>query len=1082
MKTLKKTLCLVLAVVMVVGVLVLPANAATTTAADTEATAAFDTLNEYGVMNGVDANNKPALDKNINRQDMAAIVYRIMTGDTENKYVGNYVGSAAKFADSATFATWAKGYIGYVRNQGIFVGDEKGNFKPTDNITGDEVLTVLLRCIGYGQNGEFTGAYWAENAETLATQIHLFGGTKRYSVKADMSQVINRGTVAKLTSNAVDCPMVTYYNGAYSDSTVDGRPVAPNTADAKTNLPLINTGSEAGKLDSDDWAVPSQTFTSYVYFNYPQTKVATSTETSLKPVKEYYHAITQCDLADDLGLTKETEFTVYVNGEVNKTTIKVDPLNTAAEIGAQGRHTLVYDLVEDDKNTPDTIIYIDTLLAEVTDVTKATFDRNNHLEDPATLTLDVYTQGTAQKAVLVSSDSKDYEYAVGDMLLVKYIQNGISSSTNDVSGASAEAKVILGSDDRGRGKNVEVLGLATSTVAAQTVIYHNQNKHDVGGTVYADNNRYHLDGAGAVAGTYTWYFDNSPEGKNLIGSKQIATSYAYGVITRIWAEIVDRGDTKVKAEVVYMDGATATIEVGNIVYYKGSAVNTAIGNDDTNIDGGIATYTNEASSTKPLMKKSGTNDASNNGIVYVSNSWQDNLAADKAAAGATDYAGILNDHLFKFIPSGSKINLVEVAGNNTAATIDADHGVLTGLKFDGMGNATTDILKGRATNSNTGTVEVDGNTVFLVRSGNGSTVPYTWKTYVGFKNIVDFDSGEVDYVNTDKDDAAEFVYITASATTSADAGEHIFVSTANNKTDEGASSWKLDYSYDTTNGVYTVNGWLDGKEGSVKVKDAGIVANFITGQTGFNAWLVTITNGYVTDIDGTNVTHANKPITDSASTEYTTGVELDQTNGMNTPVPDMYKGQSVIVHTVSTAATLGSDTVKLNGVTGTFTYDGNPVYGNWSDLKKEDTVAVFVYDTDTKAISQAYIFRAASGSSYAPGESEATGSLEFEKSSASASATSGSDEITVSGLTLKGSDDYENDVTTITATIERFDRGYFAWGTATADDVTASSSGGALTTLTASSELQPGEYRLTITATSADKEVTATVQLSFTVS
>ena len=972
MKTLKKTLCLVLAVVMVVGVLVLPANAATTTAADADAEAAFKTLFGYGVMNGADGNHTPDLNRNINRQDMAAIVYRIMTGDTEGKYKDNYVGTADKFADSATFKTWAKGYIGYVRNNGIFMGDEKGNFKPTDNITGDEVLTVLLRCIGYGKNNEFTGAYWAENAETLATQIHLFGGkvgtTDRYSVKADMSQVINRGIVAKLTCNAVDCPMVTYFNGEpsiYRDNA--GRPAAPN-AGGETNPKLIDTGSKADDIKYDDWGVPSQTFKSVVYFNYPQTTVETSTETSLKPVKEYWTAVTQCDVADDLNLADETDFTVYVNGKDNKTTITLDPINTVAKIGAQGRHTLIYDLVADAKNTPDTIIYIDTLLAEVTNVVAPTFDARGHVKTPASLTLKVYTNDTTtETAVQEKTDGTTYAYAKGDMLLVNYIQKDLdkAGATVDVSGTDAShGASILGDNDAAKGKNVKIVDKATAFDGKQTTIYYNQDKHKIDNVDYNDNNRFHLDQADTTGGTYTWYLDNSPEGKNLIGSKIIKSEASFGVITRLWAEIAN-GTTSIKANVTYVDGHTGTIDVGRIVFYKAAAVNTevkATGTDE--VDYADAVYVNSADTGAHAAMSIADHK------LYVSNSYEENL-------NATDANDIIGDHLFKIV-AGTTCTLIEVGGNGTNNNRTDDPKV----DYRGMGNATTTIKTGVVSNSSTGTVLVDDETRFLIKTGGAGidALPYTFTTVVGYTNIGKYVSGEVDYASVDEDGYAEVVYITAAAESAI--VDHIFFSKSVKKTDvlSGADTWELQKEYDTSTGIYTIYGWLDGVEATVKVTAASLsdttdFGNFVDTATGNQLWLLTITNGLVTGVDGKRSDHV--AVND---TTYGTGVQLnDGPNGMDNP--GSYANLYLMAY--KSLGTSGTESVDGNVLKlgdnrfNITTVQANPTVGSWADVTTADTIVYLVYNGD-KVVTQAYVAPKDTGSSYSPGTTPTPATVDGE--------------------------------------------------------------------------------------------------------
>ena len=969
MKTLKKTLCLVLAVVMVVGVLVLPANAATTTTEDTDATAAFKTLNTYGVMNGVDANNTPALDKNINRQDMAAIIYRIMTGDTANKYVDNYASAANEFADSATFATWAKGYIGYVRNQGIFVGDNKGNFKPTEEIAGSDVLTVLLRCIGYGKNDEFTGPNYAQNALTQATQIHMFGGVDGYKSVAEkaMDKPISRGAVAKLTFNAVQAPMVTYFNGTYSAYSTQGRPAAPNDPAATKNPTLIsyNPAKETAFSD-DDWGIPTVKITSELSFNTPIPAVTIKKTTSEStPVKEYWTAVTQCDLAEDLGLEAETTFTVYVNGKANKTSIDVVPTNTVAQIGAQGRHTLVFDVNTADTQVADTIVYIDTLLAEVTSVVAPTFDAKGHLKTSAKLSMTVYTKEGGEQVTQEKSDGTTYAYAKGDMLLVNYIQNGLNGTSNvDVSGTDGGyGDTVKGTDAAAKGKNVKIVDKATAFDGKQTTIYYNQNKHKIDNVDYNDNNRFHLNEASTNGGTYTWYLDTKG---NLIGSKLIKSEASFGVITRIWAEI-SNGTTSVKANVTYVDGRTATLDVATIVTddvdtsstYTHKHLGTAVSNA-SDLKWAPATYLN-ASSKTPMTYETNT-------AFYVSNSYEENLTADKVIGDSTKTNHIIGANLFKIVASGSKYNFIEVIGGTGNVDLDT---TAPGIDYRGMGSASTDMVPNKVAN---GAVVANDSTRYLIKTGGTGTDanPFTFETKVGYTNIVEYGIGEVDYADVDGDGYADVVYITAAP--KAASGDHIFFSEAVLKTDKGGNTWELHKSYDTTSGITTVYGWVDGVYGAVQVKsdatsslDTTPFDAFVTNATGNQLWLVTVTDGLVKDIDGkrSDNTAVNATVGSNLFGSGTNALD-DGTNGMNTP--GAYTGMKLFVYT----STGTPKTEEVNGTTlklgdGKYfniaTLKDKPTVGDWADVLVKDTVVYVVYN-GANVVTQAYVVSLADGSGY----------------------------------------------------------------------------------------------------------------------
>ena len=63
----------------------------------------------------------------------------------------------------------------------------------------------------------------------------------------------------------------------------------------------------------------------------------------------------------------------------------------------------------------------------------------------------------------------------------------------------------------------------------------------------------------------------------------------------------------------------------------------------------------------------------------------------------------------------------------------------------------------------TGTLVVNANTAFLVRSGAGTTAsPYTFKSITGFTNIDNYaNAAEVDWVDLNGDNVADYVYVIA---------------------------------------------------------------------------------------------------------------------------------------------------------------------------------------------------------------------------------------------------------------------------------------------------------------------------------
>lgn len=170
MRNLKKILALALALVMVLSMMTV-ANAFTDSEkVEASYTEAVDVLAGMGVFEGYeDGSFKPQGD--ITRAEVAAIVYRLATGDVEDKNVAIHA-DHAQFADVPA-SHWAAGYIGYCANAEYVKGYGDGNFGPSDKVTGYAALAMILRAVGYDVNGEFTGEGWEVKVAAVATDLGL---------------------------------------------------------------------------------------------------------------------------------------------------------------------------------------------------------------------------------------------------------------------------------------------------------------------------------------------------------------------------------------------------------------------------------------------------------------------------------------------------------------------------------------------------------------------------------------------------------------------------------------------------------------------------------------------------------------------------------------------------------------------------------------------------------------------------------------------------------------------------------------------------------------------------------------------
>lgn len=502
----KKLLALVLALVMTLSLAVVGSNAAFKDADKVNETyaEAVDVLAGMKVFQGyTDGSFQP--EGSITRAEVAAIVYRLYTGDVADKQASLYA-SYNKFNDM-NGAAWAKGYIGYCANAGLVKGYDAKTFAPQDKVTGYQALAMILRAVGYDKNGEFVGADWQLHVAQTAQQLGVLKNVKG----EDLNAAASRQLVAELLfQTAANVPMVNY-TAALGYTNLDA------ILNGKTNATLgyKNFGLTKSADQNDAWGRPYYTW--YGEYNnvtgyQKNTKDAFYATVKATPVKTYTTAVKECDVATDLGLKAKTTYPIYVNGKDNKANFTVEPTDTINVLGAQGRLTEVY---------ADRIVMIDTYLAKVENVSPATFDKAGHLAKYAVMDLSVYDKTNASTTIS-ESDSVDFTYAKGDYVLLNAYTKSYSSAEIKV-----ENDTINGLAKRVASYS-ELIGKAEAVTGAQTSILINAKQHIVNGTTYNDANTYYLDqAANTPLDNFTWFLDTYG---NVIGSAKVAATYTYAIL------------------------------------------------------------------------------------------------------------------------------------------------------------------------------------------------------------------------------------------------------------------------------------------------------------------------------------------------------------------------------------------------------------------------------------------------------------------------------------------------------------------------------------------------------------------------
>ena len=217
MRNLKRALSLALAAIMLVGMMVVSASAASynnlTDKDEIVNKDAVSMLVSLGIIEGKpDGSYAPT--ENVDRAQMAKMLSVIMNKGVDNSALYQSVNSGLTDITS----NWAKGHINYCYTTGIIAGRGNGTFDPSATVTALEAAKMLLVAVGYDPAIEgFEGADWAINVSVRADEQGIFEGFTK-----DLSAPLNRDDAALLIYNALDVEMIQSYTTnnypiAYSD-------------------------------------------------------------------------------------------------------------------------------------------------------------------------------------------------------------------------------------------------------------------------------------------------------------------------------------------------------------------------------------------------------------------------------------------------------------------------------------------------------------------------------------------------------------------------------------------------------------------------------------------------------------------------------------------------------------------------------------------------------------------------------------------------------------------------------------------------------------------------------------------------
>lgn len=194
MSNIKRVISLTVAFIMT-AMITIPAVFADALPSDVVGTKyeeSVELLNALNIMVGDDT-GEFRLEDPIKRSEVAKIA-TALAGLTD---VAESTKTQANFPDVSA-SHWANGYINVSQAQNFVIGDDTGRFRPDDNISYAEAVTIMMRVLGYEPAAQSSGGFPTGYLVTAGSAGLFKGG-----INAPTNSLASRGIVAQLAYNAL---------------------------------------------------------------------------------------------------------------------------------------------------------------------------------------------------------------------------------------------------------------------------------------------------------------------------------------------------------------------------------------------------------------------------------------------------------------------------------------------------------------------------------------------------------------------------------------------------------------------------------------------------------------------------------------------------------------------------------------------------------------------------------------------------------------------------------------------------------------------------------------------------------------
>ena len=526
MRNLKRTLSLALAAVMLMGMMVVGAGAASkdfTDASDIKNVEAVDVMVALGVLQGGDKGDFQPNSILTREQAAKIICYLLLGEESAEKLTTN----STVFKDVAA-DRWSAPFIGYCVNLGILAGDGAGNFFPEGKLNGAAFAKMLLVALGYDPKIEnYVGADWMINVASDAIEA----GIAPKGVV--LSNELSRQDAAQMALQTLTANMVKYDNRGTTINNADGSSVIIGNSPA-TAVPVNGETAKENYDQRTDGA--GRGYQQFCEKYFPDLiKVAGESDAFGRPADyqwkldkdEVYNAVKTADasyteevksgtLYTDLGLSETTKASVVVDGD---DTVANFSIKKGDKTPTGGKGVLTEAFVDDDKNV--TLVQINTYVGTVSNVVTA--------DD-------------------VKDDEKPYIEISG------LTGNGGKFETAEV---YAEDDVVLYTYDKSE-KEVKSVALAEKVEDLELTSKTGTTKFVAGGTTYEYNAVNHTESVN-LKDSITVYLDTNGYVVYVEKYEAGSTNYAFVLDAKKNDKEWDSDDTTYTAKLLLTDGTVVTV-------------------------------------------------------------------------------------------------------------------------------------------------------------------------------------------------------------------------------------------------------------------------------------------------------------------------------------------------------------------------------------------------------------------------------------------------------------------------------------------------------------------------------------------